>query len=90
MENVGVRPADQVVVRFYAGDPEQGGRRLAEVTLDAPLAPGGSAMVSGTTDTLSAQPVTIYAVADPENRLDECDEANNSRGADAPAVCQVP
>jgi len=90
VRNAGVRPAAGVVVRFYAGDPEQGGRRLAEVALEAPLAPGEAQLVEGTTDTLRAQPVRFYAVADPDNVIMECDEANNTGFAPMEALCQVP
>jgi len=90
VRNAGVRAAEGVVVRFYAGDPEQGGRRLADVRLDEALSPGEERMVEGTTDTLSAQPIRFYAVVDPDNVITECDEANNTGFAPMEARCQVP
>jgi hypothetical protein len=73
--NNGSEDAEDVVVRIYAGDPSAGGQVLDEETLDA-IAAGDSESVSfdiGAQD----RNVTIWVVADPEDSISECNDANN-------------
>jgi hypothetical protein len=73
--NQGSDTATDVVVRVYAGDPTSGGRVLAEETIDE-LDAGASESLSldgGSQD----RNVTIWAVVDPDDAIEECNDANN-------------
>ena len=73
--NNGSDDAEGVVVRIYAGDPSAGGQVLAEKTVDS-IAAGDSASVSFDISSQSRN-VTIWVVADPDDSIAECNDANN-------------
>jgi hypothetical protein len=79
VENQGSAPASDILVEIYTGDPSSGGTKVGEVTIDGPLDPGDSD--SATTDVLSSgsfpTDVTIWVVADPNDSIPECNDANN-------------
>ena len=87
--NDGSAPASNVVVRFYAGDPAQGGRAYYEEVIEGPIAAGGNAGTSGNDH--SAFPpnrvIRVFVVADPYNVVMECNDANNTASATQTAVC---
>ncbi|RME26806.1 MAG: hypothetical protein D6806_05640, partial [Deltaproteobacteria bacterium] len=87
--NEGSLPAEPVKVRFYAGDPDQGGTPIHEEVLPDPLLPGEQAgfdaLLSGFPQ---GRPVTVWAVVDPEDEVFECDDGDNK--AQGPqAFCPV-
>jgi hypothetical protein len=75
VSNEGARAATNVVVRIYAGDPTAGGMLLGETTIDS-VAAGESASVTINVGGLTRD-VTIWAVADPDDAIQECNDANN-------------
>jgi hypothetical protein len=76
VHNDGSAPASDVLVRIYAGDPSAGGQVIGETTIPGPIEPGASATVNVTLGTLD-RTVTIWAIADPLNTIEECNDANN-------------
>jgi hypothetical protein len=74
-----------VPVRFYAGDPDDGGTQIGETTL-ATINPMSSTPASVKFDTSghSGQTVDIYAVIDPNNTLQEMHKDNNKAYAKLP------
>ncbi|HWP07686.1 MAG TPA: CARDB domain-containing protein [Polyangiaceae bacterium] len=73
--NEGSDAASDVVVRVYAGDPSSGGKVLAEETIDE--------LDAGASETITlqggaqARNVTVWAVVDPDDTVEECNDANN-------------
>jgi len=90
VRNAGTATAEPVVVRFYAGDPAQGGSMLKDETLPGALEPNAevSLVVS-----LAALPdrgaIRIFAVVDPAKAVSECDEANNRDAAPNDVLCDI-
>lgn len=85
--NNGADDASAVVVRIYAGDPGAGGRVIGETTIDA-LPAGGSTTVMVNVGAQNRS-VTIWAVGDPDNTIEECNDANNvTKGPDL--ICADP
>jgi len=76
LTNDGTLPAEDVLVRVYAGDPSQGGQVLAEETVPGPLEPGQSESFTIPFDALNRD-VTLHVVADPLEAVSECNDANN-------------
>ncbi len=74
--NDGAAPAENVLVRIYAGDPSQGGQVIGETTIPGPIAPGESVAVTVTLEELRRK-VTLYGLADPLDVIHECNDANN-------------
>ena len=76
VSNTGSEEVSDVVVRIYAGDPSSGGEVLGEITIDGPIAPGDSE--SATVD-IGGQNrnLTLWGVADPDDSVEECNDANN-------------
>lgn len=77
VHNDGVLPAESFLVRVYAGDPSQGGQVIAEETVAGPLEPGESETLTIAFDPVNRD-VTLYVVADPQNSIAECNDANNT------------
>lgn len=75
--NGGKQVLEKLHVRFYEGNPSQGGRLIGDAIVDR-LSPRSSAISSGATWVPSASGVyPIYAVIDPDNRVVEANETNN-------------
>jgi hypothetical protein len=74
--NDGSAEASDVLIRFYAGDPSQGGSQIGETTIDGPIAGGDSETVTVTLDVQSRN-ITVWAVVDPLNTIAECNDGNN-------------
>ncbi|MDX2054882.1 MAG: CARDB domain-containing protein [Polyangiaceae bacterium] len=88
VRNLGNSDASNVLVRYYAGDPAQGGMVLFEETLPM-LAAGATDMKTVTIPGLpGARSITIYAVVDPNDTVVECNNANNRDSADNPVICE--
>lgn len=88
--NDGSAPASNIVVRYYAGDPNAGGTVVHEEIIPGPLDPGQSVML---TPQISNFPpgllVLLYAVVDPANAITECNDGNNKDAANNKIVCGV-
>jgi len=76
--NDGSRPAANIVVRYYAGDPDQGGTQIHEETVAGPLDPGTSTTFTATLMNFPPNRlITVYAVVDPDNQIFECNDGDN-------------
>ena len=76
--NAGTAATDSVLVRYYAGDPSQGGSVLYEQRVEGPLAPGETmTFTAAIPDPPRGRAITVYAVVDPDHAVDECNDANN-------------
>jgi hypothetical protein len=86
--NDGSMPASNVVVRYYAGDPNQGGTAFHDELVAGPILPGGSTMFTASlTGFPSNLSVLVYAIVDPDNAIPECNDGNNKAAATGKAVC---
>lgn len=88
--NDGSAPASNIVVRYYAGDPNAGGTAIHEETIAGPLDPGQSIMLN---PQISKFPpgllVLLYAIVDPANVIVECNDGNNKDEADNKITCGI-
>lgn len=86
--NDGTEPASNVVVRYYAGDPSAGGSVLHEETIAGPIPAGGNVSI---TPAIAGFPkglfILVYGVVDPDNKIAECNDGNNSDAAAQKIVC---
>ena len=74
--NVGGIEAGNVVMRFYDGDPKQGGAQIGGDLFFAGIGPGDGG--KGEVETrLPAGVHTVYVILDPDNTIAEMDEDNN-------------
>ena len=87
--NDGAAPASNVLVRYYAGDPNAGGTFLHEQPVAGPI-PGNGGMESFTAtipnfpDNLS---ILVYGIVDPDDAIPECNDGNNKDSADNKIEC---
>lgn len=78
VHNNGTKPAQSVVVRLYLGDPQNNGQKVDEKTI------AQIGMGSTSTQTLtwkSVKPIGphyLYIVLDPDNKITELNERNNT------------
>jgi len=88
--NDGSAPASNIVVRYYAGDPNAGGTAVHEETIAGPLDPGQSVMLN---PQISKFPpgllVLLYAIVDPANTIAECNDGNNKDEAENKVTCGI-
>jgi hypothetical protein len=88
--NEGSAPASNILVRYYAGDPNAGGTPIHEETIPGPLDPGQSVMLTAKMTNFPPNLlVLIYAVVDPQNTVMECNDGNNKDAADNKVVCGI-
>ena len=64
-----------VLVRFYAGDPDNGGVEFGSATISGGIPHGSSRTATYSSYTISG--VDVYAKVDPSNSIQESDESNN-------------
>jgi hypothetical protein len=74
--NLGSDEATDIVVRVYAGDPSSGGQVLGEETIEGPLGPGEDETITIDVGP-QARNLTVWVVADPDDAITECNDANN-------------
>ncbi|WP_437775109.1 CARDB domain-containing protein [Sorangium sp. So ce1097] len=87
--NAGSAPASDVRVRYYAGDPGQGGTVLHEEIVPGPIAPGESVDLTANIGEFPWNlSILIYGVVDPDGAIDECNDGNNRDAASDKVVCQ--
>lgn len=87
--NDGSLDASGVVVRFYSGDPNQGGAVIQEFTIPGVIAAGSSVVLDETLNLFSgtALNVTIFGVVDPDDVVEECNDGNNKDAGDQTVSC---
>ncbi|MEW6054879.1 MAG: CARDB domain-containing protein [Nitrospirota bacterium] len=71
-----------VPVAFYNGDPNQGGLLIGTAVTTKTLNPGTYEDITITWSTPPAGTHTLYAIADKDNRFNECREGNNIASAE--------
>jgi hypothetical protein len=88
--NSGTAEATGVVVEIYFGDPSAGGTPVTRVTIDEPIPPGGSVMVTPTIEMFPLErDILLWGVVDPDNTVTECNEADNIDPADNDIICKL-
>ena len=86
--NDGTGPATGVVVRFYAGNPSQGGYALHDELLPGTLTPGQQVSFNATIPSFpEGLDIEVWAVVDPAKVIKECNDGNNDDAADARITC---
>ncbi|MEM9860929.1 MAG: hypothetical protein AAF938_04885 [Myxococcota bacterium] len=86
--NDGSLPAENVVVRIFAGDPAAGGMQIADVVIEGPIAPGESESFTATLDEFPEnRTIRVFGVVDPDGAIEECNDANNTAGPTAERQC---
>lgn len=66
-----------VTVRFYDGDPNEGGTQIGEEQVVDDIASGTTKTVQNTWNIPDSDPHDIFVVLDPDNDLEEYEEGNN-------------
>lgn len=88
--NVGSAPASDILVRYYAGDPSQGGLQIHEKLIPGPLEGGGGSITFA--EPLENFPeevaIRIWAIVDPLDTVQECNDGNNRDMVDDKTVCE--
>lgn len=78
VKNTGLEDASNVVVRFYQGNPANGGTPIGTDQIISLLAHGSSVQVSITNAFTGTGSKTIYAIIDPDNFISEITETDNT------------
>ena len=90
LRNEGRKTISDVPLAFFAGDPAQGGELIHNETFAGSLDPGEERTFDVTIrDFPPDRTITIHGLADPDNTVDECNEANNQDSADDSVRCVV-
>jgi hypothetical protein len=88
--NSGTTDATGVVVEIYFGDPSAGGTPVTRVTIDEPIPPGGSVMITPMVEMFPLErEILLWGVVDPDNTITECNEADNIDPADNAIMCRL-
>ena len=85
--NNGSRAVTDPVVAIFSGDPTSGGIEIKRTTYDGEVKADASATL--TIDNIKiaqGRQTKLYAVVDPDNRIAECSDGDNSKSA-APLQC---
>jgi hypothetical protein len=86
--NDGSAPASNVVVRYFAGNPNAGGTTLHDEIFAGPIPAGGSAQANVAVSNFpQGLQIEIWAVVDPDNAIAECNDGNNSDAANPKIQC---
>lgn len=84
--NDGSAPASNITVRYYAGDPNQGGTALHDVLVAA----GGQHSFDETIPSFpQGVTIRIWGAVDPDNVIEECNDGNNRDDADSTVQCGI-
>lgn len=78
--NDGTLDASNVQILFTAGHPSQGGESLIIHTIDLIPAGATKTFIVPLTDFPTFRTIQVYAVVDPANTIEECNNANNQAG----------
>lgn len=85
IHNYGKAISPEFKVVFYAGDPEKGGRKIYPSHHNAgPIEPSDVWREGTLPFTLNRAETEIFVVIDPDNEVDESDEANNKASSVVP------
>ncbi|MCH2111121.1 MAG: hypothetical protein MK135_17515, partial [Polyangiaceae bacterium] len=84
--NNGVAASTAFDVGIYAGDPEQGGVLQTTIRVSDAIEPGESLSQQVDVRVPTDRRLFLYAVVDPENEVEECNDGNN-RAAVGPITC---
>ena len=77
--NLGDLPISDLTVAFYAGDPNRGGREIGRATISELLRAGENATTKVQwTPSGPFASQELFAVVDPDDRISETDETNNT------------
>jgi hypothetical protein len=87
--NVGSAPATDILLRYYAGDPSQGGTSVLEKRLGGPIQGNGGSQTffAAMPNVFEQTAVRIFVVVDPLDTVTECNDGNNLAKADEKAAC---
>jgi len=86
--NDGSAAASDVVVRYYAGNPNQGGTALHDEVFSGSIPAGGSTTVDVAIPGFpQGLQVEIWAQVDPDNVIEECNDGNNTNVASPKIQC---
>lgn len=86
--NDGAVPASDIKVRFYAGDPNQGGLPFYTQVIPGPIPSGGNQMFTATLENFpQGLAILVYAIVDPDNEIAECNDGNNKDAAENKISC---
>lgn len=86
--NNGSEASGPVTVRFYAGDPDAGGESLGEAQLQD--VPAGQSVGASVQLSFPLRDITVHAVVDPDQLIEECNDGNNAAQIDEPVICLIP
>lgn len=79
VRNIGTLPANNAVVRLYAGNPASDGKQVGNDQTILTLPAGGTATVMTLWNTLGSKGSTwLYAVVDPNNTIIDMNRSNNT------------
>jgi subtilase family serine protease len=88
VHNQGTAPATGIIVRYYAGNPSQGGTALFDEPVPGTLAAGDQVSFDVTIPGFpSGLEVEIWAVVDPDDAIAECNDGNNGDAAGTKILC---
>lgn len=87
VSNAGAAAAEGITVRLYAGDPVEGGRPIGEATVER-VDGGAEVQVPVVVEAFPTANVVVYAVVDPDARVDECRDGNNTARAPGRVRCR--
>jgi len=87
--NDGATEATDIAVRYYAGDPDQGGTVLHEETIPGPIPAAGSVTVTPSFPIPIGLTIDLYVVVDPDGAISECNDGNNKAVAPSEVRCDV-
>ena len=86
--NDGTADATDVKVRYFAGDPTQGGSAIHEEIVAGPLVAGGNLTFTAVIPNFPVdRDIVVYGIVDPDNEIPECNDGNNMDAADDSIHC---
>jgi hypothetical protein len=86
--NEGSESVSDVTIHYYAGDPAQGGTYIHEEVVTGPIDPGDSVNFVAVLDNFPKNlHILVYGIADPDDEIEECNNANNKDPADDTLYC---
>jgi len=89
VSNVGAVAAGDVILRFFAGDPQTGGRLIFEDRLPGPIEPGHAHDYSADVPAFQVyQPIQVYATLHSVDNAPECSLGDNQLAASSLVRCR--
>ena len=81
IKNAGYDDASDIIVRFFIGDPANGGIQVGSDQIIPSLTPNSSTPVSVTASFTGIGGKTIFVIVDPDNVISETSESDNKSSA---------